>query len=235
MTQFDQRSQQVGTQYNAERITIQQQPLSLTEKQRKQDRVGMLQRVQSIWIEGVLEPSEQGATQVATYLQNKPSAIITPLWHVLRAFDKTGLLRSADTSIAQVYDRASGEVLILGEPGAGKTTLLLELTRTLLERAGQDEAHPIPVVFSLSSWAARRQPLTEWLASELHTKYQVPLPLARSWIDMDEVAAPHRAECIEAINIYRQAHGLLPTVVCSRQADYLALSTRLLLRTAVVV
>src|SRR6266536_1442289 len=214
MTQFDQRSQQVGTQYNAERITIQQQPLSLTEKQRKQDRVGMLQRVQSIWIEGVLEPSEQGATQVAPDLQNKPSAIITPLWHVLRAFDKTGLLRSADTSIAQVYDHANGEVLILGEPGAGKTTLLLELTRDLLERARQEEMHPIPVVFSLSSWVTRRPPLTEWLASELHDRYQVPLSLAASWIatdqvlplldGLDEVAAPQRAACVQAINTFRQ-------------------------------
>ncbi len=52
---------------------------------------------------------------------------------------------------------------------------------------------------------------------------------------LDEVAAPHRAACVEAINAYRQAHGLLPTVVCSRQTDYLVLSTRLLLRTAVVV
>ncbi len=40
---------------------------------------------------------------------------------------------------------------------------------------------------------------------------------------------------MEAINTYRQEHGLLPTVVCSRQTDYLALTTRLLLRTAVVV
>ncbi len=135
--------------------------------------------------------------------------------------------------------------MILGEPGSGKTTLLLELTRTLLERAGQDEAHPIPVVFPLSSWATKRQPLTTWLASELHSRYQVPLPLATSWIEtdqvlplldgLDEVAATHRAACVEAINSYRQAHGLIPTVVCSRQTDYLALSTHLLLRTAVVV
>ncbi len=54
MTQFDQRYQQVETQYNADHMTIQQQPLSLTEKQRKQNRTRMLDRVQAIWIEGVL-------------------------------------------------------------------------------------------------------------------------------------------------------------------------------------
>jgi NACHT domain len=245
MTQFDQRYQQVETQYNADQITIQPPPLSLTQKQQKQNHTRMLQRVQAIWIDGVLEPSLQGAAQIALELQKKPSAIVTPLWHVLREFDTTGQLTSENASIEQVYDHASGEVLILGEPGSGKTTLLLELTRTLLERAGQDEAHPIPVVFPLSSWATKREPLTIWLASELHTRYQVPLPLATYWIEtdqvlplldgLDEVAAPHRAACVEAINTYRQAHGLLPTVVCSRQADYFALSTRLLLRTAVVV
>src|SRR5262249_1187611 len=152
---------------------------------------------------------------------------------------------SADSSIVQVYGHANGEVLILGEPGAGKTTLLLELTRVLLERARQDEAHPIPVVFPLSSWATRRQPLTAWLSSELQPISQISPPLATSWIEtdqvlplldgLDEVAAPHRTACVEAINTYRQGHGLLPTVVCSRQSDYLVLSTRLLLRTAVIV
>src|SRR5712691_959086 len=245
MTQFDQRYQQVETQYNADHITIQQQAPSLTEKQRKQNRARMLQRIQTIWIDGVLEPSLQGAAQIALELQNKPSAIVTPLWHVLQEFDRTGLLRSADTSIVGVYDHAGGEILILGEPGGGKTTLLLELARDLLERARRDEAQPIPVVFPLSSWATKRQPLTTWLASELHTRYQVPLPLATSWIEtdqvlplldgLDEVAAPHRAACVEAINAYRQAHGLIPTVVCSRQTDYFALTARLLLRTAVIV
>ncbi len=245
MTQFDQRDQQVETQYNADQITIQQQPLSLTEKQQKQNRTRMLDRVQAIWIDGVLEPSVQGAAQIALELENKPSATATPLWYVLREFGKTGPLSSADASIVQVYDHADGEVLILGEPGAGKTTLLLELTRALLERARQDETNPIPVVFNLSSWATGRQPLTEWLASELRTRYQIPPLLATAWIKMDqvlplldgldEVALPHRAVCVEAINTYRQAHGLLPTVVCSRHTDYLMLSTRLLLRTAVVV
>jgi hypothetical protein len=101
------------------------------------------------------------------------------------------------------------------------------------------------VVFNLSSWAQTRQPLTEWLASELATKYQVPRALAMSWIEtdqvlplldgLDEVATSLRGACVEAINTYRRAHGLLPTVVCCRQTDYLALPTCLLLLTAVIV
>jgi NACHT domain len=244
MTQFDQRYQHVDTQYNAEQITIQQQPVSLTEKQHRQDRTRMLNRVQMIWIDGVLVPSLQGATPIALELESRPSAVI-PLWHVLQEFDKTGPLSSADTSIVQVYDNAGGELLILGEPGAGKTTLLLQLTRALLERARQDEAHPIPVVFSLSSWATKQQALTEWLESELSNTYHVPSQTATAWIKtdqvlplldgLDEVATPYQTACIQAINFYRQTHGLLPTVVCSRQANYLAHSSRLLLRTAMVV
>lgn len=69
--------------------------------------------------------------------------------------------------MTQVYDDADGELLILGAPGSGKTTLLLELARDLLFRAEQDEDHPIPVVFNLSSWAMKRQTLSDWLVEEL--------------------------------------------------------------------
>ena len=147
----------------------------------------MLERVHSIWIDGVLEPSLQGTAQIALELENKSSAIVTPLWHVLREFDTSGRLSSATASIVDVYDHAGGELLILGEPGAGKTTMLLDLTRTLLERARHNEAQPIPVVFPLSSWATRGQPLIQWLATELHARYQVPLPLATAWVETDQV------------------------------------------------
>lgn len=246
MKPFHQHSQQVGTQYNADQINIHQlPPIPSIERQDKYARRQMLERIQTIWIDGVLNPSLYGDAQITLELQKKPSAVINPFWHVLREFDKTGQLSSANSRIVQVYDHASGEVLILGEPGAGKSTLLLELTRDLLERARQDEDHPIPVVFPLSSWALTRQPFAVWLAAELRSKYQISHPLATSWIErnrvlplldgLDEVDLLHREACVEAINTYRQEHGLLPTVVCSRQADYFALSTRLLLRTAVIV
>jgi len=246
MTQFDQRYQQVDTQYNAGGdIHLHQPPLTLTEQQHQRNRAVMLDLVQSIWIDGVLEPSLHGASQIALELQHKPSAVMTPWWVVLREFEQTGPLLPTDTSIRQVYDQANGQLLILGEPGSGKTTLLLELARDLLERARHNESHPIPVVFTLSFWAMKRLPLSEWLEVELKPKYQIPRPLAASWIatdqilplldGLDEVAVTDRSGCVEAINAYRQAHGLLPMVVCSRQTDYFALPIRTLLRTAVVV
>ena len=96
---------------------------------------------------------------------------------------------------------------------SGKTTLLLELTRDLLSRAEQDESHPLPFVFNLSSWSTEWQGLVEWLVEELHTKYRVPHKLGRTLVEkdeilplldgLDEVDTKDRTACIEAINTYR--------------------------------
>jgi len=121
----------------------------------------------------------------------------------------------------------------------------LELARELLSRAREGSIPLIPVVFNLSSWGTTRQPLVHWLIEELNTKYQVSRALAQSWIKegqilllldgLDEVASIHRAACVEAINSYRREHDSVSIVVCSRQADYFALPTRLQLQSAVMV
>jgi hypothetical protein len=49
------------------------------------------------------------------------------------------------------------------------------------------------------------------------------------------VASEFRTACAETINTFRQDHGLLPLVVCSRMADYEALGTPLRLQGALVV
>jgi predicted NACHT family NTPase len=85
----------------------------------------------------------------------------------------------------EVFERLNGKLLILGEPGSGKTTTLLELARDLLARAGADEAHPIPVIFNLSSWSENHKPLGDWLVDELSSKYQVPRKVAEQWIAED--------------------------------------------------
>src|SRR5437764_690516 len=82
----------------------------------------------------------------------------------------------------------------------------------------QDEGHPIPVVFNLSSWATKQRPLKDWLVEELNTKYDVPRKVGEGWMDtdavlplldgLDEVAAEQRVECAAVINTYRQEHGL---------------------------
>jgi hypothetical protein len=101
------------------------------------------------------------------------------------------------------------------------------------------------VVFHLSSWAESRRPLWRWLVEELHRRYGVARRLSRRWIareqviplldGLDEVAAEHRAECIDAINAFHDEHGQLPIAVCCRTAPYEALGVRLRLRGAVVI
>ncbi len=205
----------------------------------------LLRKVRAFWITGVLEHSLHGAALIALGLEEQPEAVAHPWQLVLH--QPAGAPRSlpAGTRIAHVYDAAEGELLILGAPGSGKTTLLLELARELLARAEQDEQHPLPVVFNLSSWASKQQPLADWLVEELNRTYQVPHPQGQAWVEadqilplldgLDEVASKDRTACIEAINAYRQEHGLLPLVVCSRSADYLAQTARVRLGSAVAV
>ena len=52
---------------------------------------------------------------------------------------------------------------------------------------------------------------------------------------LDEVQAEHRAACADAINTFRQDHGLLPLAVCSRITEYEALGVQLRLQGAIVV
>ncbi len=214
-------------------------PAAQTNRQR------LLRRVRSFWITGVLEQSLHGAALMALGLHEQPDAVAAP-WHlVFQPPDTAPRPLPTGTRIIQVYDAADGELLILGAPGSGKTTLLLELARDLLERAEHDERHPMPVIFNLSSWAMKQQRLTDWFVEELTSKYQVPRKLGQALVDadqilplldgLDEVDTKKRTACIETINTYRQEHGLLPLVVCTRSADYFAQSKRVLLRSAVAV
>ncbi len=209
------------------------------------NRSRLLAKVRAFWIDGVLERSLFRKAPIALQLQEHPEALANP-WHlVMQEPDHLPGATLEEVRISEWYDKAGGELLILGAPGSGKTTLLLELTRDLLSRAQMDTNFPLPVIFHLSSWAQQCQPLALWLIEELKDKYQVPLQLARTWIEtdqilplldgLDEVMPTHRAACIDAINLYRHEHGLLPLVLCSRIADYFALGRRIALQKALVV
>ncbi|HEY6541307.1 MAG TPA: NACHT domain-containing protein [Ktedonobacteraceae bacterium] len=212
----------------------------------QQNRERLIARVRQFWITGVLDQSLHGAALIALGLQNEPDMLANPWRLVLQQQNQPAHPLPEGTRIPQVYDEALGELLILGEPGCGKTTLLLELARDLLYRAEQDEHLPIPMVFPLSSWAVKRQPLAEWLVEEMKTKYQIQRRLAQGWVSaglilplldgLDEVAALYRDACLGCINSFRQEYdGLVSMVVCSRSGDYLDLKQRLLLDYAVIV
>lgn len=211
----------------------------------KINRRRMVGRVRDTWINGILSRSLHKASLITLDLQELPDALENP-WHLTVPESQlpTRLLPSG-TSIVQVYDKVDGDLLILGEPGAGKTTLLLELTRTLLRRADQDENQPIPVVFTLSSWATKQLPLAEWLVEEMFLKYHVPRRVGMEWIHknqlvilldgLDEIKQSARTACIQAINLYKDQHEIVPVVVCCRQVDYFAVEMRVRLRQAVQI
>ncbi len=218
---------------------------SLVLHQTDRNRQRMLKRMRALWISGVLEHSLYRATLIMLGLQEQPDAVENPWQLAMQEADLPPRPLPAGTRITQVYDEADGQLLILGEPGAGKTTLLLELARDLLDRAEDDQSHPIPVIFDLSSWAVKQHSLAEWVAEELESKYWVPRKIGQEWIDtnqllllldgLDEVAETARSACVKALNAYQQTHEFGPFVVCCRKEEYEAVSTRVILQQAVVV
>lgn len=205
----------------------------------------LIKRVHADWITGVLERSLHQALLIELGLHEQSDALANP-WHLtIQEMNHAARPLPEGTHITQVYDEADGELLILGEPGAGKTTLLLALARDLLKRAEEEQNHPVPVVFNLSSWSIKRQPLAIWLIEELCTKYRLSRRVATSWINedhlillldgLDEVAPSVRSACVQAVNAYQRAHDLVSLVVCSRSGEYFAQTQRLLLQQAVMI
>ena len=219
--------------------------LGAEQKSVDRNRDAMMKKVRNIWITGFLERSLFQETRILLGLKERPDAVARPLDLLVRRPDQGERPLPPGKQVVDVFDDMDRALLILGAPGSGKTTLLLELARDLLDRATQDSTHPIPVVFPLSTWAESRRPLAEWLVEELNLRYNVHRKIGQEWVKndqilplldgLDEVKPEHRAACVETINAFRQSHGLLPLVICSRTADYQALTVRLRLQGAIVV
>jgi hypothetical protein len=203
------------------------------EQRRVHDRAAMLHQVRHQWIEGVLKQSLASEVRVRLGITLRPDMI----QQAVRGDRSQPQLLAVGMPVSRVFDEAKSGLLILGAPGSGKTTVLLELARDLLNRAKTDQTQPIPVVLNLSSWAARRPPLTEWLTDELHNRYSVVRSIAEEWVaarkilplldGLDEVATAYHAACIEAISIFQGEHEPARIVVCSRIQEYTALVSQL--------
>jgi predicted NACHT family NTPase len=120
--------------------------------------------------------------------------------------------RLDNTDIINVFDQqdVAGRLLILGQPGSGKTTMLLKLTEELVKRAKDNSTHPVPVLFSLSSWKNDNQNIKDWLIEQLKDKYGLRKDISKLWIEnqvviplldgLDELAAERQEKCVLKIN-----------------------------------
>ncbi len=208
------------------------------------NRQRLLKKVCAFWIKDILEPSFMHTPHLALTLQVQANVVLNPWHHVVQSERRTSTL-APETTLLDVYDEACGELLLLGETGSGKTILLLELASTLLQRAFEQNVHPIPVIFNLASWEEKHLPIAAWLVEELCDKYQVPQRVGLEWVENDyilplvdgfEAVSPAmRRQCLGEINVYRQTHGLAPFVLCSQKEAYCGVMEAVMLQQAVCI
>ncbi len=218
---------------------------SRTLSRSRQNRIRFLHKLNNRYT-SILDDSLRGVAQIPLTLHNAPDAVLNTTHLRFRQANLPEQALPDGTSLLQIYDRSSGELLILGDPGSGKTTLLFNLAKELLQRAIQDEQAPLPVVVNLSTWANTRAPLEDWLIEEIGKTYDIPHALILQWVQedqllplfdgLDEIEKSIQATCIRCINTYHHQH-LGPLIVCSRRNEYktAAQRTRLTLHTAVVL
>jgi transcriptional regulator with XRE-family HTH domain/energy-coupling factor transporter ATP-binding protein EcfA2 len=195
----------------------------------QQNRRRMLGRLRHAYGE-LLDYSLQEIVWIELGLAGMPDAVHNATNRLVRLPQQNAQTLPSGTSILEVYETSECELLILGEPGAGKSTLLLHLAQALVQRAEQEEAHPLPLILGLSSWAEQRPALEDWMSDQLALTYDVSQKLSTQWVrnehilplldGLDEMDAASRSACIAAINAYHREHLLVPLVICSRRTEY---------------
>ena len=206
----------------------------------------LVNKVKQFWIEGFLKPSLYANSAINLDWQNSPDAVLRPFEGM--ADIPVELDESFEELQSTEILNQTGQgntLLILGDPGSGKTITLLQLAEKLVAQSEADLTKPIPVVFNLSSWGQKQQPIDKWLMEEFKDKYQVPKTWSEPWLaqeqlillldGLDEVELVKRDACVRALNQFIATHNVTEIVVCSRVKDYQALTERLQLSSALCI
>lgn len=222
---------------------VARQPLSQHEYRQRQT---LLNKVKEFWIEGFLKPSLYASTPINLEWKTNSDAVFRPFEGIreipVELDESFEELQTTDILSETGFGKT---MLILGDPGSGKTITLLQLAEKLVNQTEQDLTKPIPVVFNLSSWGGKQQPIEKWLIEEFKDKYQVPKTWSEYWLEqqqlvllldgLDEVRAEQRNACVRALNKFIATHNITEMVVCSRVKDYEALTERLQLSSAICI
>jgi predicted NACHT family NTPase len=187
------------------------------------------------------------AAVLANLSQDSPPMGVNRCWDVeVKAGNRPSFRLPPKASVAKVFSRSGGKLVILGATGAGKTTTLLELARVLVSRAQKDGSLPVPVLFELGSWKAESGAIADWLIAQLQFKYRISPAVAKKWLaeqkllplldGLDEVETHRQNICIQAINQFVESE-LKPKhlVACSSFEAYKNCDTRFRLQAAVLL
>ncbi len=211
----------------------------------------LLQRVKDAWIEGVLKQSLHNEVLIELRKERQDNAVDKLNYPFNLTLQRAEMAEESPVlqgAIREIYEEGERTLLILGAPGAGKTITLLDLTRQLANDATFDANQAIPVIFNLSSWTNKRQPLADWLVDELLTKYRIPTKIGHKWVEdvenhplalmldgLDEVTPGLQSACVQAINTFREKYALNGIVVACREKEYNDIASKLKLEQALTV
>ena len=187
------------------------------------------------------------AAVLANLSQDSSPVGVNRCWDVeVKAGNRPSFRLPPKASIAKVFDRTGGKLVILGATGAGKTTTLLELARVLISRAQKDASFPVPVLFELGSWKAESGAIADWLIAQLQFKYGISPAVGKKWLaeqkllplldGLDEVETHRQNSCIQAINQFVESQFKPKHLVaCSSFDAYKNCESRFRLQAAVLL